>query len=127
MKKNKWLPHSILCILNLLLILSICLTYADSHGLLIPAAVTEGSFLNTALGLFDAACFLIFLVPYGLGVLILAVVDYVKERKTVPEGGKPRLRFLIAALPAFLLTLAVKYVYLVALSVTILLPDLFHF
>ena len=127
MIKNKWLPHIILCILNLLLILSICLTYADSHELLLPAAVTKGSFLNTLLSLFDVSCFLIFLVPYGLGVLILAILGYVEERKTVPEGGKPRLRYLIAALPALLFTLVVKYVYLVALSVTILSPDLFHF
>jgi hypothetical protein len=113
--------------MNLLLILSFFLTYADSHGLLPPAAVTEGRFLNSALSWFSVPCFLIFLIPYGLGVVILTVLDYVKVRKNAPSGSRPRLRYLIAALLALLFTLAAKCLFLVDLSVHILYQDTFHF
>ncbi len=126
MGKKNWLPHVLLVFFNILILLSVWFSYADSHGLLNTSATTGGTFSNIVIVVVYYISIFLALAPYGFGVLILSIVSYYSARKTEKRESKPRIRYMIVALPALAFTLAVKYLFLMSIAAEILYPDSFH-
>ncbi len=126
MTRKKWLPHILLGLFDLLILLSVWLSYADSHGLLSAAAITDGTFSNGLISMIYCASVLLAVVPYGCGVVVSSLMGYWKARKEATQDRKLRLTLLLAAFPAWLLTLGVKALLLLFLVSEILFPDSFH-
>ena len=125
MKSKTWIPHIILVAFNILILLSVWFSYADSHGMLSIDAMTDGTIPNAAISIVYLVSFLIALIPYGCGVLFLAIVKYSKARKAKVES-KQELTSMLVAIPALLFTLASKYLFLMSIVAEILYPDSFH-
>ncbi|MCR5663591.1 MAG: hypothetical protein K6G17_01785 [Oscillospiraceae bacterium] len=125
MKSKTWIPHIILVAFNILILLSVWFSYADSHGMLSIDAMTDATIPNAAISIVYLVSFLIALIPYGCGVLILAIVKYSKARKAKVES-KQELTSMLVAIPALLFTLASKYLFLMSIVAEILYPDSFH-
>jgi amino acid transporter len=126
MARKNWIPHIILAFFNILLLLSVWFSYADSHGMLRAAAVTEGTVYYTLIAAVFIVSFCLALVPYGCGVLVISVVSYLNARKKDRGEPRPKLRFVIVAIIGFIVTLAVKYIFLISAAAEILFPENFH-
>ena len=126
MGKQNWIPHVLLVFFNILILLSVWFTYADSHGLLNTSATTDGTFSNIVILVVFCISFFLALAPYGFGVLVLSIIRYCSARKTAKRESKPRIRYMIVALPALAFTLATKYLFLMSIVAEILYPDSFH-
>ncbi len=126
MERKNWTPYVLLGIFNILILLSVWFSYADSHGLLSTDAATDGSIINILIVIVYLISFLLALFPYGCGVLILSIVRYFSARKNTKGESQPKLRYIIIALPALVFTLAVKYLFLMSIVAEILYPDNFH-
>ena len=126
MGKKNWLPHVLLVFFNILILLSVWFSYADSHGLLNTSAMTDGTFSNIVIVVVYYISFFFTLAPYGFGVLVLSIIRYYSARKAEKGTPKPRIRYMIVALPALVFTLAAKYLFLMSIVAEILYPDSFH-
>ena len=126
MEKKYRLFLVLLVFFNSLILLSVWFSYADSHRLLSISAMTDGTFANTAIVVVYCLSVFLALAPYGVGFLLFSIVRYCGAWKSESEEAKPRLLTVIAALPALVFTLAVKYLYIMSMAAEILYPDSFH-
>lgn len=124
---HKYYKLSVFCviIIDLLLLASIQLAYADSHGMLSEAVITEGTILYYLAAGLAILAFILTLAPYAVFFLVFCLVK--RKEFVIEKTGRTKTLFGISTGFVFAASLVIKYLSVISISVQILMPDLYHF
>lgn len=111
-----------IAVCNALLIVSLIISRADFNGALPTSALTEGSVIYCILTVFQIGTMVLAFIPYGF---IFSVWGIVRHKKLYDNQGL--LAFICVLLVAFLITLGIKFFFMIILAGEILFPDGLHF